>query len=941
MIWQFLGYHVQVSMTVRVLAIGCLATLPIVVAATGQTAGRTSAPPAAATPPSAQRALLDRYCVGCHNQRGKAAGLEPARKLTLDDLDIARIGEHADAWERVVRKLRAGMMPPAGSRRPDKATYDGFITWLENELDRNAMPYAPPPGLHRLNRTEYANVIRDVLDLDIEPGALLPSDDSTHGFDNMAGALGISSTLVEAYVSAAGRISRLAIGEPATPGLVVYRTPEDTSQDYHIEGLPFGTRGGMLVKHVFPSDGEYTLTVTPIFGDNMSPTGFGSVPCEKLEILVDGERVQLMDWQGSRRFGAPEANCGGANGQPASPSGQRGRGAAAGARPTEVPGGRRGGLLLTLRNEIPKMTVRLKTTAGAHMVGATFLQTNFAPLLDLDQHFMRDTLQTGPTPGFTFFPHVGTLRIEGPFNAVAAKDSTSRRRIFVCRPTAAVDETPCARKIIATLATRAFRHPASAAEVQSLVDFYTAGRKEGDFDHGIEMALARILADPRLIYRIEVEPAHVKAGQLYRLGDFELASRLSFFLWSTIPDEELLTLAGQGRLKDPAVLDRQVRRMLQDRRAEALAVNFAGQWLNLRGMQSVGPLPLVYPDFDDPLRQSMRREVELLFDSIVREDRSVVDLLTADYTFVNERLAKHYGIPNIYGSQFRRVTLGPDMDMRRGLVGKGAFLTTTSKPERTSPVTRGKWIMTNILGMSPPDPPPDVPALKPKAGDAAGNAKEPTMRQKMLDHRVRADCVQCHSLMDPIGFSLENFDGIGVWRTEDEGAAVDASGQLFDGTKIEGPAALRTWLAGYSDQFVELVAEKLLTYALGRGVEYQDMPLVRSIAHDAARKENRFSALVLAVARSKPFQMNMKSGEAPVPSHSVEDSRKGATSGASPRIHYRAAPLAPHRAGVRGGDPALAPHPASVRGGDPALSRPENRGRRLVVTSRQSAHTVH
>src|SRR5439155_1828114 len=500
-------------------------------------------------------------------------------------------------------------------------------------------------------------------------------DDSTHGFDNMAGALGITSTLVEAYVSAAGKISRLAIGEPAPAGLVVYRTPEDTSQDYHIEGLPFGTRGGLLVKHVFPSDGEYAVTVTPIFGDNMSPTGFGSVPCEKLEILLDSARVQLLDWQGSRRFGAPEANCGGAS--PA-PAGQRGRGAG----PGRGSAGARGRGSLTLRNEIPKMTVRFTTTAGPHMVGATFPQTNLAPVLDLDQHFMRDTLQTGPTPGFTFFPHVGTLRIEGPFNAEAAKESPSRRRIFVCRPTATADESACVRKIITALATRAFGHPASNAEVQSLMAFSESGRKDGDFEAGIDMTLARILADPRLIYRIETEPANVKAGQLYRISDLDLASRLSFFLWSTVPDDELLGLASQGKLKDPAVLDRQVRRMLADRRADALSINFAGQWLNLRGMDSVGPLPMVYPDFDDPLRRAMRREVELLFDSIVREDRNVLDLLTADYTFVNERLARHYGIPNIYGSQFRRVNLDPGLDMRRGLLGQGAFLTTPSKPER-------------------------------------------------------------------------------------------------------------------------------------------------------------------------------------------------------------------------------------------------------------------
>src|SRR5438034_5866369 len=480
-----------------ILTIGSLALLCLVGAVHGKTAGRQSQSVVTSSDQAAaQRAVVNQYCSTCHSDKAKAAGMDSARKIDFDRLDIADVSRDAETWERVVRKLRAGMMPPTGIRRPGRETYKGLIAWLENELDRNAVTYTPPPGLHRLNRTEYANVLEDLLDLDIDPAKYLPSDDSTHGFDNIAGTLGVSSTLVEAYVSAAGKISRLAIGEATPPTLVVYRTPEDTSQDYHIEGLPFGTRGGMLVTHAFPSDGEYAVTVTPIFGDNMSPTGFGSVPCEKLEILLDSARVQLLDWQGSRRFGAPEANCGGAS--PA-PAGQRGRGAGPGGGAA----GARGRGSLTLRNEIPKMTVRFTTTAGPHMVGVTFPQTNLAPVLDLDQHFMRDTLQTGPTPGFTFFPHVGTLRIEGPFNAVPARDSPSRRRIFVCRPASAADEAACARKVITTLATRAFRHPVSNSEVQPLMTFYESGRKDSDFDAGIEMALARILADPRMIYRIE------------------------------------------------------------------------------------------------------------------------------------------------------------------------------------------------------------------------------------------------------------------------------------------------------------------------------------------------------------------------------------------------------------------------------------------------------
>jgi hypothetical protein len=508
------------------------------------------------------------------------------------------------------------------------------------------------------------------------------------------------------------------------------------------------------------------------------------------------------------------------------------------------------------------MKVRFTTTAGKHVIGATFLATNYAPLLDLDRHFMRSTLQTGPTPGYTFFPHVGTIRIEGPFNATQAKDSPSRRRIFICTPTGASDETACARRIVTNLATKAFRRPATTADVNLLMDFFKEGRGEGRFDDGIEYVLARILASPQFVYRIEEEPSTTKPGQAYRISDIDLASRLSFFLWSTSPDDQLLKVAAEGRLKNPTVLEQQVRRMLADPRADALGTNFAGQWLNLRGLQSSGPLPLVYPDFDDPLRQAMRTEVEMLFDSIVREDRSVVELLTANYTFVNERLAKHYGLPNIYGSSFRRVDLPAELDYRRGLLGKGAFLVTTAKPERTSPVTRGKWIMGNILGMYPPDPPPDVPPLPPRAADAAGNAKEPTMRKKMEDHRVRNDCAQCHRLMDPIGFALENFDGIASWRTLDENQTIDATTTTFDNTALKGPGDLRNWIVSkYSNLFVEVTAEKLLTYALGRGLEYRDMPLVRQLARDAKKNGNQFSALVLGVVKSRPFQMNTRGDE--------------------------------------------------------------------------------
>ena len=875
-------------MKFRSLVVGCVATLLVAFVVHAQSAQQPApapaatpqAPPAPAPQPQpsqpassaatrpvstappavtadTQRAFLNQYCMACHSEKAKAAGLDSARRLTMDALDPANVDKDRAKWELVVRKVRAGQMPPLGMKRPDPPQFEAMIASFENELDRSAKPFTPPPGLHRLNRTEYANVIRDLLDLDIDASKYLPSDDSTSGFDNIAGALGISSTQVEAYVSAAQKISRLAMGYPQEPTLVVYRTREDTSQDYHVEGLPFGTRGGMLVPHTFPSDGEYTLTVTPIFGDNMSPTGFGSVPCERIEMLLDGARLGIMNWQGGGRN--TPTNC--ARRGDAGTAG----GAAAAQTPAAPATAQAAGF--GFNRNLPPMRVRFKTTAGTHMVGATFPATNLAPGLDLDKHFMRSTVQTGPTPGYTFFPHVGTIRIEGPFESTQATESPSRRKIFVCTPKTKAEETPCARKIVSNLAMFGYRRPVTAADVDLLMDFFEFGRKEKDFDQGIEMALARILASPQFIYRIEEQMVGSRPGQAYRISDVDLASRLSFFLWSSAPDEELLKLAAAGRLNEPVALERQVRRMLRHPKAKALADNFAGQWLNLRALDVTAPLPLLYPDFDDPLREAMRKEVELLFDTIVRDDRSVVDLLDADYTFVNERLAKHYGIKNVTGSQFRKVTLGPDMESRKGLLGKGAFLATSSKPDRTSPVTRGKWIMTNLLGMSPPNPPPDVPPLPPRAADP--NAKEPTMRKKMEDHRVRPDCVQCHRLMDPIGFALENFDATGYWRTQDEGTPVNPATQLFDNTKIGSPVELTNWLSkNYSDQFVTVSTEKLLTYALGRGVEYRDMPLVRQIAHDVVANNGRFSAMVLGVVKSRPFQMNTVS-EAAAPSTST------------------------------------------------------------------------
>jgi mono/diheme cytochrome c family protein len=799
--------------------IGCMAIMSIAFVALGQTGDpqRQSSDSGAV---SAQRAVSDQYCVACHNQ-------QRPNGVALDRLDFARVSESPEAWERVVRKVRAGMMPPSGAPRPSRATLDTLVVWLENELDRSPARLLPPPGLHRLNRTEYTNAIRDLLALEIDATKFLPPDDSTRGFDNIAAALGLSPALLEAYSVAAGKISRLATGNVKAPTQTVYRLPEDTTQNYHVEGLPFGSRGGILIRHEFPADGEYAIKVVPVNRGLMGGAqAFGEVRGEKLEVLLDGERSALFDWD------------------------------------QEVVSDRGSGQTGTVDLRIP-------VKAGLHTVGVTFLATHYAPILDLNNQFLRSTIETGGLPGFTFFPHVGSVRIDGPYKAASSADDTpSRRAIFVCRPARANQEDACGQRIISALARRAFRKPAAAEDLRELTSLYQSGRKDGSFDQGIELALQGILAHPKFIYRIEGEPANLAADQAYPISDLELASRLSFFLWSTIPDDELIDLASQGKLQDPAVLERQVRRMLADPRSEALVNNFAGQWLQLRGLPASYPVVQLFPDFDDNLRQAFRREAELFFDSIVHEDRNVIDLLTADYTFVNERLAKHYGIPNVYGSRFRRVALGPELDARRGLLGKGAILTVSAQPNRTSLVGRGRWILANILGTQPPSPPPfAVPPL-----DATGEAgKVLTLRQQMEKHRAVEPCASCHKIMDPIGLSLENFDAIGKWRTEEEGSPIDASGMLVDGTRMNGVTDLRKALLTYSDQFVRNVTERLLTYAIGRGIEYYDMPVVRSIVRDAARNNNRFSSLVLGVVKSDAFRMNMKLTQSKRPDVAVRE----------------------------------------------------------------------
>jgi hypothetical protein len=727
---------------------------------------------------SPDRALLNQYCIGCHNEKLKTAG------LMLDKLDLTHPDQDPEEWEKVVRKLRAGMMPPAGMPRPDRATLDAWTGRLETELDRAAAAKPNPgsTGLHRLNRTEYTNAIRDLLAIDVDGSTVLPADDSSEGFDNIADALAVSPALIERYVAAAGKISRLAVGNMLiTPSTVTYRVPADLSQSEHVEGLPLGTRGGMLFRHTFPLDAEYTIKVRArsagIGVGGVGPSG------EELELVLNGERVKL---------------------------------ATAGT-----------------------VDARIPVKAGPQDIGAAYVRKSPPGANDIWQVFAGNS-------------SVSSIAITGPLNPTGPGDTPSRHRIFVCRPNSEAEEAPCAKKILSTLALRAYRQPPSGADLDTLLGFYQAGRKSGSFDTGIEQALARVLVDPRFVFRFERDPSGTPTGTAYRVSDLELASRLSFFLWSSIPDEELLDLAVHGRLHDPAVLEKQTLRMLADPRSEALVTNFGGQWLYLRELKSARPEAR---GFNDNLRQAFRRETELLLESILREDRSVVDLLNADYTYVNEALARHYGIPGIKGSRFKRVMLTDDS--RRGLLGQSSFLLVTSVANRTSPVARGKWVLENLLGTPAPLPPPNVPPLKENEG-----VQQPTsVRQRMEEHRNNPACATCHKIMDPIGFSLETFDLIGTSRTTDGNARIDATGELVDGTKLDGPASLRRALLSRSDVFVRTMTEKLLTYGTGRALKYYDMPVVRSIAREASRNDNHFSSLILGIVKSDPFQMRVKAGD--------------------------------------------------------------------------------
>ena len=768
--------------------------------------------PAASVSQTAPRpeSTLARYCVSCHNERLKTGG------LMLDKMDLADIPAGADVWEKVIRKVRAGMMPPPGMPRPDEPQRQALVTWLERTLDTSAAA-RPNPGralIHRLNRAEYSNTIRDLVGLDVDPSSLLPPDDAAYGFDNIADALGVSPILLERYLSAAGKIAALAVGNPRIePQSEIFRIRQDASQDVHVEGLPIGTVGGLAVQPTIPLDAEYRLQVK-LYRTNTAVVR-GLENSHQLEVTVDGARVLLAAFGGEADFKASMEN------------------------PT------------TAGDEVEKrLETRIRLKAGPHVVTAAFLATSPATTVRL-QPFVRSSFDTLDPSGY---PHIESLTVSGPFNTTGVGDTLSRRKVFLCRPSDQSPEEACVRRIVSTLARHAYRRPVTRGDIEPLIGFYHAARAARGFEGGIEVALQRILTDPELVFRAERDPEHAPPGTVYAIGDLELASRLSFFLWSSIPDEHLLRVAEERRLHLPSVLGQEVKRMLIDPKSDALVKNFAGQWLYLRNLKNQVPNSYAFPDFDDNLRQSFRRETELLFESVMREDRSVVDLMTADYTFVNERLARHYGLPNIYGSRFRRVHVADPA--RKGLLGQGSILMVTSHADRTSPPVRGKWILDNLLGTPPPAPPANVPPLKEDKQHEQGKAL--TMRERMEEHRANPACAACHKIMDPIGFALENFDAVGAWRLSEGGpggTSIDASGQLMDGTKVDGAVALREALIRDPENFVRTMTEKLLTYALGRGLSASDMPVVRGIVRASAGGNYRFSSLVSSIVSSTAFRL--------------------------------------------------------------------------------------
>jgi hypothetical protein len=756
---------------------------------------------------SPERSAINRYCVGCHNNKLKTAG------LALDTIGAEPVNQHPEAWEKVVRRLRVRSMPPAGLPRPDEHAYDALVSSLAASLD-SAAAAKPNPGrtdtFRRLNRTEYQNAARDLLALEVDVAALLPGDESSHGFDNVTVG-DLSPTLLERYLSAAQKISRLAVGRPSrSPGGDTINLPPDLTQEEHFDELPLGTRGGLVVRYTFPLDAEYQINLRLQRDRNEHVEGLTEP--HDVDLMLDGERLRLFTVK---------------------PPPQ-------GADHHLVDNG---------------LTIRVPVKAGPHVLAAAFPKKTSA-LLETERQPYQAHFNMDRHPRLQ--PAVFSITVNGPYDAKGPGDTPSRRRIFVCQPAKAGEEEGCARKILATLMRRAYRRPVTEADFEAPLKFYKAALGDSGFEAGIEMALNAVLVSPEFLFRVEQDPAGVAPHTAYRISDLELASRLSFFLWSSIPDDELLDAPFRVKKKTPAVLEQQVRRMLADARSRSLVSNFAEQWLYLRNLASTTPDMRLFPDFDDNLRQAFRQETELFFESIMREDRNVLDLLRANYTFVNERLARHYGIPNVYGSRFRRIEFGEaqaDLHtadrMRGGLLRQGSVLTVTSYATRTSPVIRGKWILSNILGVPPPPPPAVVPALK----ENGGVGKAAGMRERMAQHRADPACSGCHKLMDPVGFSLENYDAVGRWRVAEEGKPIDVSGSLPDGSKFEGVAGLQQALLSRPEIFVTTFSEKLLTYGLGRGVEYYDAPAIRKVVREARTKDFRFSSVIMGIVGSTPFQM--------------------------------------------------------------------------------------
>ena len=782
------------------------------------------------------RALLDQYCVICHNQAVVNSVAQPSEGLqtiqlrnlglTLDVEDVLNLAENPEVWEKVIKKLRVGVMPPPNYPRPDKESYDGFRTFLENELDRVASTQINPgrtQAFHRLNQTEYQNSVRDLLDLDIDVADLIPTDaPDQYGFDNNADVLALSPLSVERYVSAAHKIAEIAVGAtPRGASINTYEVPLNLIQDDRLsEELPFGSRGGAAIEHMFPVDGEYRITLN--LQTNYVDFVRGYDQPHEVELSLDGQHLETFAFGGD------------APGTPA---------------PYSYAGNIRGNddweeFMMAFAEEGFEIQVNVK--AGPRVIGATFPREMWENEGIQQPRLFGYHLAVTELPDAN--PAVDSIQIEGPLSVDGPGDTPSRRRIFSCLPANLDEEPACAQQILSSLARRAYRRPVSESDVQGLVEFYNQGRLDGGFEVGIQFALERVLVSPDFLFRIEQDPADAQPGAMYAISDIELASRMSFFLWSSPPDDELLNLAERGALREPGMLEQQVQRMMADPRADAFIKNFVGQWLYLRNLDDFYPDPAAFPEFDENLRTALQRETELFIDDQIRSDASLLDLLSADYTFVNERLARHYGIPGVYGSRYRKVTV--DGNQRGGLLGHGGLMMVTSYPNRTSPVLRGKFVLENLLGGPPPEPPPNVPAL-----ETSSDGKILTMREAMVMHRENPACRVCHAAMDPIGFSLENYDVVGKWRREFAGQPIDASGLLPDGNTFDGPDGLQGLLLERPDDLVGTITEKLMRFALGRSLEYYDMPEVRAVVRAASEEDYRWSSIILGVVESTPFQM--------------------------------------------------------------------------------------